>query len=193
MSTANIQGDKSQMSKTAPGPSWRRGRSLEGEQELAEQAKKLEDKMNRGFGNSMIMKQQMQNRTRALLANKPDIEAIHKKQEEDHFQKWSQQVQKANKKQKYMEKAKKDANQLMRMKEDKIREKFERIAVVRKDDILNFKEKCQKLNEKQNKIEERLKARNDKIDVFTQKHKQINELRMLDLGENLDSIKDQNF
>ena len=57
----------------------------------------------------------------------------------------------------------------------------------------NYKEKCARLTEKHNNIENKLKNREDKIDIFTKKHKQLNELRFQDLSENLEAINDQNF
>lgn len=63
MSTGNIQVDlKSQMSKTHQSSAWIRNKSLNehlrilNEQDFAEKASKVEEKMQRGFGNSLIRK-----------------------------------------------------------------------------------------------------------------------------------------
>lgn len=76
-----------------------------------------------------------------------------------------------------MNKTQKDFKAVTNMKIDKLNEKRNLVAVTRKDEQLKFKEKCQKVQEKHQYIETKLKNREDKIDIFTKKHKQLNELR----------------
>ena len=46
---------------------------------------------------------------------------------------------------------------------------------------------------KHDQIDKKLKEREKQLDIFSKKHKQINELRFQDLSENLDTLNDQNF
>lgn len=112
-----------------------------------------------------------------MQQQKPNLEDIHKQQEDKAFQKWAQMILKQKDKQKHIEKSKKDNEKLLKDNALKFNEKLDHAKKMKKDEQLQYKEKCSKLMEKHKNIDTKIKERDQRIDIFTKKHKQLNELR----------------
>ena len=62
---------------------------IQEELQFKQQKEKMEEKMSKGLSNSVIMKQQVQLKMKQMQQHKPNLEEIHKQQEEKAFQKWA--------------------------------------------------------------------------------------------------------
>lgn len=120
---------KSTMSKTGNSALWARNRSqvFENEADLNNKMLVLDEKMNRGFSNSIMERQKVINHIKNKLEKKPDIEELNKQFEEESFNKWSKFLMKQSKQKKYLEKSLKDLKAIKDMKKDKQMEKDQKI------------------------------------------------------------------
>jgi len=66
---------------------------------------------------------------------------------------------------------------LLNMNRDKLNEKINKAQEGAKLNKRDYKEKCDQWMDKFKQIDDRIKKRDKNIDIFTKKHKQINELR----------------
>ena len=96
-------------------------------------------------------------------------------------------------KQKHMEKAKKEHDKHMKDQCHAFNDKLEKAKQMKKNEQMQFKEKCNEVIEKHRNIDTKIKEREQRIDIFTKKHKQLTELRFQDFAENKEVLQDQNF
>jgi len=84
--------------------------SMNGIEGVNTEIKNYQDKMERGFNNSLMLRQMKVQNIRELSQRKPDIEQLRKRNEDQNFEVWSRYLLKVDDKRKKLLVNKKKAN-----------------------------------------------------------------------------------